>query len=372
MTANPRPSVPFVDLRPQNEAINEEAVGAFAEICESGAFVLGPQVRRFEEEYAAFAGVEHCIGVGNGTDALVLALRGAGIGAGDEVIVPANTFVATAEAVAIAGADLVLADCDEDFLIDPADVARRVTGRTRAVIGVDLYGQVAPFEQLRDAVGDGVLLLEDAAQSQGASRNGRPAGSFGAAAGTSFYPGKNLGAYGDAGAVTTGSVEIADRVRALRNHGGIAKYEHLDVGTNSRLDSVQAAVLSLKLERLKGWNAERDEAAQRYATLLADLPGVVLPRVLPGNQHVWHLYVARVADRDRVLRELIEAGVGAGIHYPAPVHLWPAFSWLGHGAGSFPVAETLAHEIISLPMFPGITAAQQEIVADVLAEVVHR
>ncbi|MFE6510055.1 DegT/DnrJ/EryC1/StrS family aminotransferase [Nocardioides sp. NPDC057767] len=372
MTANSRPSVPLVDLRPQNAAVNAEVLAAFAEICESGAFVLGPQVRRFEEEYAEFAGVEHCIGVGNGTDALVLALRGAGIGAGDEVIVPANTFVATAEAVAIVGADLVLADCDEDFLIDPADVARRVTGRTRAVIGVDLYGQVAPFEQLREAVGEDVLLLEDAAQSQGASRDGRPAGSFGVAAATSFYPGKNLGAYGDAGAVTTGSADIADRVRALRNHGGIAKYEHLDVGTNSRLDSVQAAVLSLKLERLKGWNAERDEAAQRYATLLADLPGVVLPRVLPGNQHVWHLYVARVADRDRVLRELLEAGVGAGIHYPAPVHLWPAFSWLGHGAGSFPVAEALAQEIISLPMFPGITREQQEIVADALSEAVRR
>lgn len=372
MTVHPSPSVPFVDLRPQNQAINDEAVKAFAEICESGGFVLGPHVRRFEEEYASFAGVEHCVGVGNGTDALVLALRGAGIGAGDEVIVPANTFVATAEAVAITGADLVLADCDQDFLIDPDDVAGRVTGRTRAVIGVDLYGQVAPFEQLRDAVGDGVLLLEDAAQSQGASRHGRSAGSFGEAAATSFYPGKNLGAYGDAGAVTTQSAEIADRVRALRNHGGIARYEHLDVGTNSRLDSVQAAVLSLKLERLKGWNAERDEAAQRYATLLADLPGVVLPRVLPGNQHVWHLYVARVADRDRVLRELVDTGIGAGIHYPSPIHRWPAFAWLGHGPGSFPVSEALAEEIVSLPMFPGITGEQQEIVADALSRAVRR
>lgn len=364
--------IPLVDLRAQHEQVADEVADGWADVLKNTSFVGGRQVAEFEAEFAAYQEVPHCVGVGNGTDALVLALRGAGIGAGDEVIVPANTFVATAEAVAIVGADLVLADCDEDFLIDPVDVGRRVTGRTRAVIGVDLYGQVAPFEQLREAVGNGVLLLEDAAQSQGASRNGRPAGSFGVAAATSFYPGKNLGAYGDAGAVTTGSADIADRVRALRNHGGIAKYEHLDVGTNSRLDSVQAAVLSLKLERLKGWNAERDEAAQRYATLLADLPGVVLPQVLPGNQHVWHLYVARVADRDRVLSELLEAGVGAGIHYPAPVHLWPAFSWLGHGAGSFPVAEALAQEIISLPMFPGITGKQQEIVADVLGRAVRR
>lgn len=235
-------TVPLVDLRIQNDQVADEVRAALAEVCDSGAFVLGPQVRAFEEEYAAFCGVDHVIGVGNGTDALVLALRGAGVGPGDEVIVPANTFVATAEAVALVGADLAIVDCTEDFLIDTDAIARRVTHRTRAVVGVDLYGQVAPFELIRAAVGPDVVVVEDGAQSQGASRFSKPAGSLGTVSATSFYPGKNLGAFGDAGAVATGDEEIADRVRALRNHGGVNRYEHLHIGTNSRLDSMQAAV----------------------------------------------------------------------------------------------------------------------------------
>ena len=364
--------VPFLDLRLQNDAVLAEATAAIEEVCRSGAFVLGPRVEQFEAEYAEFCGVDHCVGVGNGTDAIELALRGAGVGPGDEVVIPANTFVATAEAVLRAGADLVLADCDEDLLIDPEDVARRLTQRTRAVVGVDLYGQVAPFERLRDAVGDGVVLVEDGAQSQGATRHGRPAGSFGVVSATSFYPGKNLGAFGDAGAVTTDSEEVAGTVRALRNHGGVRKYEHGLVGTNSRLDSMQAVVLSTKLARLKGWNAERDEAARRYAELLAGVKGVRTPRVTEGNQHVWHLYVVRVSRREQVLERLAEAGVGTGIHYPAPVHLLGGFAHLGLGPGSFPRAEAAADEIVSLPMFPGITAAQQERVAAVLADAVGR
>jgi dTDP-4-amino-4,6-dideoxygalactose transaminase len=362
--------VPLVDLRLQNAQVADEVQRAVAEVCESGAFVLGPQVRQFEEEYAAFSGVDHAVGVGNGTDALVLALRGAGIGPGDEVIVPANTFVATAEAVALVGADLALVDCTEDFLIDTDDLARRATGRTRAVIAVDLYGQVAPFEAVRAAVGDDVVLVEDGAQSQGAHRFSQPAGSFGHVSATSFYPGKNLGAYGDAGAVATNDEEIASRVRAMRNHGGVNKYEHLLVGTNSRLDTIQAAVLSIKLRRLTEWNAQRAEAASRYDALLADVPGVVVPRVLEGNGHVWHLYVVRVAERDRVVAELNAAGIGAGIHYPSPVHLLPAFSDLGLGPGSFPVAERLGGEILSLPMYPGITVEQQERVVAALRDAV--
>jgi dTDP-4-amino-4,6-dideoxygalactose transaminase len=368
------PDVPFVDLKPQNDQVAEAALGAVAEVVASGAFVLGPAVGRFEDAYAAFSGVEHCVGVGNGTDAIELALRGAGVGPGDEVVVPANTFVATAEAVVRAGAHVVLVDCDDDFLLDVDAVPAVLTGRTRAVVGVDLYGQVAPFERLRrvlDAAGrPDVLLVEDGAQSQGATRHGRPAGSFGAAAATSFYPGKNLGAHGDAGAVTTGDAEVAERIRALRNHGGVRRYEHLVVGTNSRLDSVQAAVLSVKLEQLKGWNADRQRAAALYDELLAGVEGAVRPRVVPGNEHVWHLYVVRVAERDRVLGELAAHGVGAGIHYPTPVHLLPAFAGLGRGPGAFPVAESLAEQIISLPMFPGITPAQQERVAHVLADAV--
>ncbi|WP_166136645.1 DegT/DnrJ/EryC1/StrS family aminotransferase [Nocardioides ochotonae] len=367
----PGARVPLLDLALQNARIRDDARRAMDRVCDSGAFVLGPQVARFEDAYAAFCGVEHAVGVGNGTDALHLALRAAGVGPGDEVVVPANTFVATAEAVVLAGAELVLVDCDEDLLIDVDAVAARVGPRTRVVAGVDLYGQVAPFERLREVVGPGVVLLEDAAQSQGATRWGRPAGACADLAATSFYPGKNLGAFGDAGAVTTDDPLIARRLRQLRNHGGEARYEHDLVGTNSRMDSLQAAVLEVKLEHLKEWNAERDAAAARYATLLADLPGVRLPRALPGNEHVWHLYVVRVAQRDAVQRRLAEHGIDTGIHYPTPVHLLPAFAGLGLGAGSFPVAERAATEILSLPMFPGITAAQQQRVAEELVAAVR-
>lgn len=366
MSTQQVPSVPFVDLRLQHRRIAGQVQAAIADVMDRAAFVLGPEVAAFEEQFAQFCGARHCVGVGNGTDALELALRGAGVGTGDEVIVPANTFVATAEAVRRAGATLVLADCTEDFLVDPASVAEKVTPRTKAVIPVHLYGQIAQVKAIQDAVGASVLLFEDAAQAQGASQGDSRAGSLGVAAGTSFYPGKNLGAYGDAGAVVTDSDEIAERVRMLRNHGGIRKYEHSLVGTNSRLDGVQAAVLSIKLRELDAWNAERAEAATRYEELLADIDAVVCPAVVPGNQHVWHLYVVRVPRRDKVLATLAEAGIGVGIHYPAPVHLLPAFADLGLGVQSFPVAERLAGEILSLPMFPGITAQQQERVAEVV------
>lgn len=363
-----RAGVPLVDLALQNDQVADRVAQALAEVCAGGAFVLGPEVEAFEREYAAFCGVRHVIGVGNGTDAIELALRGVGVGPGDEVIVPANTFVATAEAVVRAGAELVLVDCTEDFLLDPDLLAHRVTPRTRAVVGVDLYGQAAAYEQIRTVVGEDVVVVEDAAQSQGAARRGRSAGSLATVAATSFYPGKNLGAYGDAGAVLTDDPLVAGTVRALRNHGGFRKYEHLVVGTNSRLDSLQAAVLSVKLERLAAWNAQRVAAAALYDGLLEGLAEVVVPRVLPGNEHVWHLYVVRVARRDRVVAELDRAGIGAGIHYPTPVHLLPAFAATGRlgGPGSFPVAERLAGEILSLPMYPGITPVQQQRVVEAL------
>lgn len=364
--AAPEAPVPLVDLGWQHRQIASEVGPALAQVMDATSFVLGPQVQSFEREYAEFCGVGHCVGVGNGTDAIELALRASGIGPRDEVVVPANTFVATAEAVLRAGARLVLADCDEDFLLDPAEVATRRTSRTRAVLAVDLYGQVAPFDSIREAVGEDVLLLEDAAQSQGATRHGQAAGSFGIAAATSFYPGKNLGAYGDAGAAMTDDAEVADRLRALRNHGGLARYEHTHIGTNSRLDSMQAAVLSVKLRRLSAWNQLRREAARRYEELLAEVDEVVTPRVVTGNEHVWHLYVVRVPRRDEVLADLQAAGIGAGLHYPAPVHLLPAFADLGVGRGSFPGAERFADEILSLPIYPGITAEQQERVVEVL------
>jgi dTDP-4-amino-4,6-dideoxygalactose transaminase len=308
------------------------------------------------------------VGAANGTDAIELALRAAGIGRGDEVVIPANTFIATAEAVVRAGADVVLADCRQDtLLVDPASVAARRTTRTRAVIGVDLYGQIAPFDELAAAVDGDVLLFEDAAQSQGATRFGAPIGSGVVAASTSFYPGKNLGAYGDGGAVVTDDGQLASTVRAIGGHGGLRRYEHELIGFNSRLDTLQAVVLRAKLRRLDVWNDQRRAAAARYDALLADLP-VVRPTTAPGNVHVWHLYVVRVDERDRVLAHLNGAGIGAGIHYPHPVHLTGAFAGLGHGHGDFPVAEGEAGRLLSLPIGPHLTVDQQERVVAVLAD----
>lgn len=366
--------VPFVDLAAQQREVQGSINDALAEIFETTAFIGGHSVAEFEASYADFIGVDHCIGVGNGTDALELALRACGIGPGDEVILPANTFVATAEAVSLAGATAVPVDVDpKHLLISPRAVAEAVTERTKAIIPVHLYGQTAFMEELRPiAAASSAVLIEDAAQSQGASRYGENAGCLGDIAATSFYPGKNLGAAGDAGGVMTSNAALAEKVRLLSAHGSKVKYVHEIVGRNSRLDAVQAVVLSAKLQRLAQWNQLRREAAERYGQLLADIPGVVLPSQAPGNEDVWHLYVIQVDERDRVLEDLNKQGIGAGIHYPDPVHLTPAFEHLGYGVGSFPVAERAARRILSLPMFPHITAAQQRRVADALRQAVRR
>jgi len=276
--------------------------------------------------------------------------------------VPTNSFIATALAVARAGATPVLVDCEPTTqLVDVEAVGRRIGRSTRALLPVHLFGQVAPMEALRTLAQDaGLVLLEDGAQAQGATRQGIGVGAFGLGAGTSFYPGKNLGAYGDGGAVLTNADEVAARVRALRNYGSDVKYDHPELGFNSRLDSLQAVVLSAKLARLAEWNARRREAAARYDALLARLPAVVAPATLAGNDHVFHLYVVRVPRRDAVLAALHAAGIGAGVHYPVPIHLQGAFRHLGHRPGDFPAAEAAARENLSLPIWPGITAAQQE------------
>lgn len=356
--------VPLVDLALQHAQVADEVAAGFERVLSTGAYVGGPDVAAFEREYADYLGVGHCIGVANGTDAIELALRALGVGAGDEVVLPANTFIATAEAVVRAGGVPVLADVDDEhLLLDPESAAAAVGPRTRVLLPVHLFGQTAPVERLLPLAADrGLLLVEDAAQSQGARRHGRTAGSFGAAAATSFYPGKNLGAYGDAGGVLTDDEDVARRVRLWANHGSSVKYRHDQLGVNSRLDTLQAVVLRAKLARLEQWNAQRRAAADRYDVLLADVEGVRLPGRLAGNEDVWHLYVVRVADRDAVLARLNAAGIGAGIHYPVPVHLQPAFAGLG-APGDFPVAEAAAQQILSLPLFPGITAEQQERVA---------
>jgi dTDP-4-amino-4,6-dideoxygalactose transaminase len=365
-------NIPLVDLAAAHAEVAEEVEAGFKRVIADTAFVGGAEVAAFEREYATFSGVPHCVGVANGTDAVELALRAVGVGPGSEVIVPANTFVATAEAVARTGADVVLVDANPlSYLIDVDAALGAVTERTRAIVPVHLYGQLAPVERLRIGLHElgraDVSTVEDAAQCQGATRFGEGAGAQGIAA-TSFYPGKNLGAYGDAGAVVTADEALATTVRTLGSHGGLKKYVHELIGVNSRLDGLQAVVLRAKLSRLGSWNAARRAAAERYDDLLSTVD-IVRPVTLEGNEHVWHLYVVRVAGgrRDEVLAKLNAAGIGAGIHYPYPIHQTPAFAGLGYPAGSFPNAELAATEILSLPLYPQITAAQQERVASTLA-----
>ncbi len=363
-------AVPFVDLKAAHAEIADEVAAGFERILATATFVGGPDVAAFEQDYAEASAVAHCVGVANGTDAIELALRAVGVGPGDEVILPANTFVATAEAVARAGATAVLADIDPTtYLVDVASVASALTGRTRAIVPVHLYGQMAHVEEIRSlAEASGATVVEDAAQSQGASRFGTHAGQGGIAA-TSFYPGKNLGAYGDAGAVVTDDERVARAVRQMSQHGGLRRYAHDVVGMNSRLDALQAVVLRAKLRRLDGWNDQRRVAAARYRELLDGLD-LTLPVEANGNRHVWHLYVVRLADdcgperRDQLIKGLAEAGVGAAVHYPTPVHLTGAFGSLGYVKGDFPHAEASAEHILSLPIYPHITGVQQKRVAD--------
>jgi dTDP-4-amino-4,6-dideoxygalactose transaminase len=360
--------IPLVDLKWQHAQVAEEVKEGMAEVMANTAFILGPQVKAFEEAFAAYQETPYCVGVGSGTDALEMILRALGIGPGDEVIAPANTFIATVLAVTRTGAVPVLVDSDPTYhLIDTEQVAGAITPRTKAVMPVHLYGQMAPMAPLLALAEEhDLLIVEDAAQAHGARQDGKTAGHFGAAAAFSFYPGKNLGAYGDAGAVVARDDSVYDAVRRIRNWGSDRKYYHPSKGFNSRLDTVQAVVLHAKLKRMVEWNRQRQEAAARYQDLLGDIAELTLPETLPGNEHVWHLYVVRVAERDRVLAALNDQGIGAGIHYPIPIHLQGAYAELGKGEGSYPVAEAAASGILSLPMFQGITAAQQERVAEVL------
>lgn len=371
MSSIPSTGVPFLDLAAQQFEVADEVLPVWRAQFESASFIGGPEVAAFERDYAEYIGVEHCIGVGNGTDAVELALRAVGIGPGDEVVIPVNTFIATAEAATRIGATPVFVDVDDEhLLIDPSAVEAAITPRTRAIIPVHLYGQTAPVEALLPiAERHGIAVVEDAAQSQGASSAFGRAGALGRVAATSFYPGKNLGAGGDAGAVLTDDPVVADFVRNFAAHGSVVKYVHDRAGANSRLDAVQAPLLRAKLRRLDAWNAARRAAAARYGELLAEVSGVRAPAVRPGNDDVWHLYVVRVDERDRVFAELGAAGVGVGVHYPTPLHLTAAYAGLGYREGEFPVAEAAAARILSLPMFPHLTAAQQDTVVDALSRV---
>lgn len=355
--------IPLVDLAWQQNVVSEEVEQGWHEILARGDFIGGAAVGEFERAFADFSGLPHCVGVANGTDALEIGLRALGIGPGSTVALPANTFVATAFAAVRCGAGIRLVDVDEDtLLIDPAGLGEI---RFDAVMPVHLFGQLAPMTDVL-RVADGRPVLEDAAQCQGASQGGRPAGSFGAVAATSFYPGKNLGAYGDAGAVLCRDGDLAMTMRRMANHGSERRYEHLSVGFNSRLDTLQAVVLHAKLRRLGEWNELRREAARKYVDLLVDLPEVRMLSVAPGNQPVWHLFPVRLPGRDQVVDAMRAAGVEVSIHYPVPLHLQPAFAQLGHVSGDFPVSERAAETMLSLPIYPGITIEQQERVVHVL------
>ena len=369
-----RRGVPFLDLAAQQAEVAGEVLPVWERQLRDAAFIGGDEIASFEREYADYVGTRHVIGMSNGTDALELAFRAVGVGPGDEVIMPANTFIATAEAVSRIGAVPVFVDVDDThLLIDPEAVAAAVTPRTRAIAPVHLFGQTAPMTEIC-TVADrhGLVVVEDAAQAQGAAGPAGRAGAVGQVAATSFYPGKNLGAAGDAGAAMTDDAAIADVLRALAAHGSSVKYVHDRIGMNARLDAVQATVLRAKLRRLEGWNEARRSAAGSYGELLADIAGLRLPVVREGNTDVWHLYVVRVEERERVVADLTEAGIGVGIHYPSVVPLTQAYAGLGHRAGQFPVAEAAASRILSLPMFPHLTTGQQECVAEALAESLHR
>lgn len=366
--------IPLVDLGIQHRRIADELRPELDAVLDATAFIKGPAVEAFEREFAAHVGAAHCVAVANGTDAVELALRAVGVGPGDRVVVPVNTFIATAEAVVRAGATPVFVDCEPGHQLIDVDgaVAAARAHRARAVVAVDLFGQCAPLDELASALADtDAVLVEDAAQSQGATHHGRGIGGVATIAATSFYPGKNLGAYGDGGAVVTNHADLADRVRLLGDHGSRTRYIHEAVGTNSRLDTLQAVVLRAKLRHLDAWNDERAEAAQRYLDAL-DGTGIGLPCTAPDNRHVWHLFVVRVPRRDEVLDGLHRAQIGAGVHYPVPIHLQPAFEPLGHGPGDFPHAEAAASEILSLPVFPGITPAQQDRVVRALLSALER
>lgn len=364
--------VPFLDLRSHHAPILDEINAVIREVIDNAAFAGGPFVTRFEEDFAAYCDCTHAIGVGSGTEALWLVLLAMGIGRGDEVITVPNSFMATAEAITYCGAQPVFVDVDErTYTMDPACLEQAVTGRTRAIIPVHLFGQPADMDPILEfARKQGLFVVEDAAQAHGAVYKGRKVGSLGDAACFSFYPGKNLGAIGEAGAVLTNSDELQEKVRTLRDHGQIRKYYHTIVGWNGRMDGIQAAVLRIKLRHLERGNQLRRSHAALYDAGFQGIEDVVTPFCGANVLHVYHIYAIRVQDRDQVMRQLADIGVSSGVHYPVPIHLQEAYRSLGYKRGSFPIAERCAREFISLPMFPELTSTQVEIVIQGVKEAV--
>lgn len=362
--------IPFVDLHAQYASLTPEINAAIEKIIENSAFIGGSAVTDFESQFAAYIGSPHCVSVANGTEAIEIALRAFGIREGDEVIVPANSFIATSEAVTSAGARVVFADCEPEFYsIDVDDVRRKITARTRAIIPVHLYGHPADMDAILTIAREHSLrVIEDTSQAHGARYKGRMVGSMGDAGTFSFYPGKNLGAYGDGGAMVFNDSNAASTARTYANHGSVVKYHHIVEGRNSRLDGIQAAVLSTKLPHLESWSESRRRSARRYSDLLANVDGVIAPTEASYALPVYHLYVVRVQNRDELQKRLAARGVSTAIHYPISLPMLDAYRYLGHVPADFPVANSQMGELLSLPMYPELTEEMVRYTVDCIRE----
>jgi dTDP-4-amino-4,6-dideoxygalactose transaminase len=358
--------VPFLDLNAHHQPIREQLDAAIRDVIDSSAFAGGPFVAAFEKDFAKYCGSNFCVGVGNGTDALWLALLALGVEPGDDVVTVPSTFMATAEAITYCGARPVFADIDEQtYTMDPALLERAITKRTKAIIPVHLFGQCADMDPILEIANKhGIPVVEDACQAHGAIYKGRKAGTLGAAGCFSFYPGKNLGALGEAGGTTTDDKDLAGKMQVYRDHGQHRKYHHSKVGWNARMDGIQGAVLSVKLKLLESSNIRRHAHAMLYDQLLGGMEEIITPSEATHNRHVYHIYAVRVKERDQLLQSLAGKGISCAIHYPIPVHLQEAYSFLGLGKGSFPVAERCADEFLSLPMFPELANEQIHAVAE--------
>ncbi len=360
--------VPFLNLKKQHDPLMPEIRAAFEKVVETSAFAGGPFVAAFEQDFAKFCGAKFAVGVGNGTDALWFALLGLGIGPGDEVITVPSTFIATAEAISYCGARPVFVDVDEQtYTMDPVLLENAITPRTKAIIPVHLFGQTADMDPILEiAKAHKLPVIEDACQAHGATYKGRPAGSMGIAGAFSFYPGKNLGAMGEAGGTVTNDADLAAKMRMFRDHGQVKKYYHDAVGWNGRMDGLQGAILQIKLRGLAVGNELRRAHAAQYDKAFAGCDEIATPFAAKHNTHVYHVYAVRVRERDKILAAMTEAGIGCGIHYPVPLHLQTAYKDLGYTEGSFPVSERTAKEFLSLPMFPELTKEQIQLVVDEL------
>ncbi len=359
--------IPLVDLKAQYKQIDKEIIAVINRVLKTGDFILGEEVTQFEKEFALYCGTTYAVGLANGLSALELGMRALGIGTGDEVLTPVNSFIASSSAISFTGATPALVDCTSDtYTIDVNKIEQHISDKTKAIMPVHLYGQPADMDAIRkQAKKFGLRIIEDACQAHGATFNGKKVGSFGDFAAFSFYPGKNLGAYGDGGMLTTDDKSIYENILIMRNYGQKEKYVHHTLAWNSRLDSIQAAILRVKLRYLEKWNKKRRQHAKQYTTLLAGLP-IVTPHVGEYSSHVYHLYVIRAQGRDLLRQYLADRGIATGLHYPIPIHQQRAYAFLGLKKGDYPIAEKLAGEILSLPMYAELTEKNIEYITDTI------